>query len=104
MLTDKPVIFVWAPVVRLGTPVILNSVATEESWARPEAVAEVVHEIVARGERIPLRVPLGPDAWGMIKAEVEQIGRELDEVKELSESVGDPRQLGSIDFLRNAQS
>jgi hypothetical protein len=59
-------------------------------------------EVASRGQRIPIRVPLGPDAWGMIKAEVDKIGKELEELKELSEGVGNPKQLGSITFLNKA--
>jgi len=73
-----------------------------KKWALPEAIAEAMVEVVSRGQRIPIRVPLGPDAWGMIKAELNKVGKELDELKELSESVGHPEQLGSIDFLRKA--
>ena len=46
-----------------------------ETWALPDAVASAMHEIVTRGRRNPIRVPLGPDAWGMLKVEVEQISR-----------------------------
>ena len=71
-----------------------------QTWALPSAVVSAMHEIVARGQRIPVRVPLGPDAWGMLKAEVTQISEALDELKELSEGVGNPKQLGTIDFLK----
>jgi len=73
-----------------------------ETWALPDAVASAMHEIVARGQRIPIRVPLGPDAWGMLKVEVEQISKELDELKGLSEGVGNPKQFGTIDFLKGS--
>jgi hypothetical protein len=70
-----------------------------ETWALPGAVASAMHQIVPRGQRIPIRVPLGPDAWGLLKVEVEQISKELDELKELSKGVGNPKQFDTLGFL-----
>jgi len=61
-----------------------------------------MEKIVSRGERIPIRVPLGGDAWGMIKLEIDKVNKELDELKALSQSVGNAEQLRSIDFLKSA--
>lgn len=73
-----------------------------ENWSEPDAIAAAMYHIVSRGERIPLRVPMGPDAWGMIKADVENISKELDELKELSIGVGRQDQLASIGFLQRS--
>ncbi|KAI4114599.1 MAG: hypothetical protein LQ345_004653 [Seirophora villosa] len=69
-------------------------------WAEPSALAAAIYQIVARGSRIPIRVPLGADAWGMLSADLEGIKKELDELKEISLGVGDAKQLDTIDFLK----
>ncbi|KAK3700199.1 hypothetical protein LTR37_016078 [Vermiconidia calcicola] len=61
--------------------------ASRESWAEPEAVAKAMWEVVGRGERIPVRVPLGRDAWGMVMEDVERTRGELEGLRVLSESV-----------------
>ncbi|KAK4167715.1 putative oxidoreductase-like protein 2 [Cladorrhinum sp. PSN259] len=50
----------------------------------PDAVAEAIYSIASRGERVPLRLPLGPTAWKMIKAKHEAALKELESVKEVS--------------------
>lgn len=50
----------------------------------PSAVAEIIFTIANRGERIPLRLPLGVPAWQLAKAKFEGLLRELDAVKEIS--------------------
>jgi hypothetical protein len=50
----------------------------------PFAVAETIFTIASRGERIPLRLPLGTVAWQMAKMKFEGLLKELDEVKEIS--------------------
>ncbi|KAL8726508.1 MAG: hypothetical protein Q9166_006671 [cf. Caloplaca sp. 2 TL-2023] len=69
-------------------------------WAEPSALAAAIYQIVGRGSRIPIRVPLGADAWGMLSADLEGIKKELDELKEISLGVGDAKQLESIHFLK----
>lgn len=50
----------------------------------PSAIAEAIYNIASRGERVPLRLPLGPVAWKLAKSKFESLLGELDEVKELS--------------------
>ena len=50
----------------------------------PSAVAEALFNIASRGERIPLRLPLGATAWKMVKSKFEGFLGELDAVKEIS--------------------
>ena len=50
----------------------------------PSGVAEAVYKIAAAAERVPLRVPLGPTAWRMIKSKHEAALGELEKVKEVS--------------------
>lgn len=55
-----------------------------KSWASAEDAAAAMYELVSRGKRIPIRVPLGADAWGAIKQELSDIDRDLEEIKEIS--------------------
>ena len=72
----------------------------QSTWSSPQSVAMAMYEVVSRGQRIPIRVPLGPDAWGLIKDEIKQVDNALDEFRYLSESVGHAKQFDSIQFLR----
>lgn len=69
-------------------------------WAEPSALAAAIYLIVGRGSRIPIRVPLGADSWGLISKDLEDIKKDLDEVKDVSLGVGDAKQLDTIDFLK----
>jgi microcystin degradation protein MlrC len=51
----------------------------------PDAVAEAICHIAGRGEKIPLRVPLGSTAWMMAKMKHEGALKELESVKDVSE-------------------
>lgn len=61
---------------------------SRETWVEPEAIAAAMYAVVSRGERIPIRVPLGSDAYSMIVADIEAVKKELEELKTLSTSVG----------------
>jgi hypothetical protein len=50
----------------------------------PSALAETLFMIANRGEKVPLRLPLGATAWKMIKGKVEGFLGELDAVKGVS--------------------
>jgi hypothetical protein len=50
----------------------------------PAAVAEAILGVASRGERVPLRLPLGAVAWQMMKAKFEGSLGELEKVKEIS--------------------
>ncbi|KAI1480291.1 NAD(P)-binding protein [Daldinia eschscholtzii] len=85
------------------TNVSLAYMTSEEGrrfWSEPNDLAAAIHLIVSRGQRIPIRVPLGPDSWGMIAKDLEDTKKDLDELKEISLSVGDPKQLETINFLK----
>lgn len=69
-----------------------------EGWANPESVAAAMYELVSRGQRIPIRLPLGSDSWEMIMADIDKTKKELQELKELSGSVGSER---SADAVKN---
>ncbi|KAI0509139.1 NAD(P)-binding protein [Xylaria bambusicola] len=81
---------------------LLDYIKSEQGrafWAEPMALAKAILELVSRGQRIPIRLPLGPDAWGMVVKDVESTQKELEEFKDLSLSVGDSKQLETIGFL-----
>ena len=69
-------------------------------WAEPSALAAAICHVVGRGLRIPIRIPLGSDAWGLISKDLEDIKKDLDELKDVSLGVGDAKQLETIDFLK----
>jgi NAD(P)-dependent dehydrogenase (short-subunit alcohol dehydrogenase family) len=71
-----------------------------KNWADVDAVSNAMYTIVARGTAIPLRAPLGPDAWGMLKLENEKSGQLLDECKDFAIGVGKEGQFESLGFLR----
>ncbi|KAG9237325.1 short-chain dehydrogenase/reductase-like protein SDR [Amylocarpus encephaloides] len=50
----------------------------------PSSIADSLFAIADRGERVPLRLPLGPTAWKMGKSKFEGLLGEWDAVKELS--------------------
>lgn len=82
---------------------LLGYVQTEQGrsmWAEPSALAAAIYRVVGRGLRIPIRVPLGADAWGLISKDLEDIKKDLDELKDISLGVGDAKQLETIDFLK----
>lgn len=68
-------------------------------WAEPSSLATAMYLIVSRRKRIPIRVPLGSDSWGMITKDLESTKNDLDEVKDISMSVGNAKQLDVINFL-----
>ena len=35
-------------------------------WAEPSALAAAIYHVVSRGLRIPIRIPLGSDSWGLL--------------------------------------
>lgn len=87
------------------TNALLGYMGKEEnrsSWAEPDAIAAAMYRLVSGGNRIPIRVPLGADAYGMITMDLESIKKDLDELKGISLGVGEAKQLESIDFLQKA--
>ncbi|EYE90432.1 NAD(P)-binding protein, partial [Aspergillus ruber CBS 135680] len=50
----------------------------------PSAVAETLWNVASRGERVPLRLPLGATCWKMAKARCEGFIQELEVVKGVS--------------------
>jgi hypothetical protein len=72
---------------------------SRELWAEPAGIALAMYEIVSRGQKIPIRVPLGSDSWGAIMADLEKNKHELEELKDLSLGVGNPEQKNFMDKI-----
>jgi hypothetical protein len=70
------------------------------TWAEPEAVAAAMYKLVISGRKIPIRLPLGSDSWEMIMADIESTKVELEELKELSVSVGSDAGAESLRSLK----
>lgn len=71
-------------------------------WGEAADVARTVFNTISRkGERaIPLRLPMGSDAYTMMIAETEVVANELREWKPEIEAISNPAQVESINFLR----
>ncbi|KAI0903282.1 short-chain dehydrogenase [Ustulina deusta] len=82
---------------------LLSHIGSEQGralWAEPSTLAAAIIQVVSRGQRIPIRVPLGSDAWGMIAKDIEGVKKDLDDVKDISTAVGNVKQLDLIRSLR----
>ncbi|KAI1204848.1 NAD(P)-binding protein [Annulohypoxylon truncatum] len=80
----------------------IRNAENRKLWASPDAIAAAAYKLVSGGKRIPIRVPLGADAFGMATQELENIKKDMEEFKEISLGVGDPKQFESITFLKKA--
>jgi NAD(P)-dependent dehydrogenase (short-subunit alcohol dehydrogenase family) len=78
----------------------LDTPQTTASFAEPEKVVDVLYKYVEKGGEMPLRLPLGSDAWGMLKAGAESNLEDLKRVKGISTSTSGKEQFESIAFLR----
>lgn len=79
----------------------MQSEQGRSTWTDPRDLAVAVYALVSSGNRVPIRVPLGPDSWGLLISDLESIRKDLDEFKNVSLGLGDSKQLESISFLRN---
>ncbi|TDZ23964.1 putative oxidoreductase [Colletotrichum orbiculare MAFF 240422] len=77
----------------------VKSPEMQETWVPSENVAAAMYEIVARKRAIPQRFPTGVPAWTVIKAKSEEVGKGLDEIKDLCFSVDDGVVNKSGEFL-----
>ena len=78
----------------------LQSEQGRSRWAEPSDLAIAIYSLVSRGSRIPIRIPLGSDAWGLISKDLEDTRRDLEELKDFSMGVGDAKQLETLAFLK----
>ncbi|KAI0893974.1 NAD(P)-binding protein [Annulohypoxylon nitens] len=80
----------------------MRNAENRKFWTKPKAVAAATYKLVSSGKRIPIRIPLGADAFGMIQLDIENIKKGLEEFKDISLGVGDEKQMESITFLKKA--
>jgi NAD(P)-dependent dehydrogenase (short-subunit alcohol dehydrogenase family) len=75
---------------------------TSANWGDAAAVARVLIDAVShQGDRaLPLRLPMGSEAYAMIVAENEAVVKDITAWKTESESVSKRAQLDSVAFLR----
>ncbi|KAI0376170.1 NAD(P)-binding protein [Hypomontagnella monticulosa] len=73
-----------------GMLAFLKNTELHAGFATPEEVAAVIYRLVGSGKRLPMRIPLGADAFTMMLAEVESVKEGLLEWKDMSCSLGDP--------------
>lgn len=60
---------------------------SRKTWAEPEAIARAICDLVGRGQRIPIRVPLGFDSWHAVMADLNKCKSDFEELKEFSTGV-----------------
>lgn len=77
----------------------VKSPEMQATWAPSENVALAMFEIVSRNKAIPLRLPTGQPAWSVVKNKLDEVAKELEEIKELSFSVDDGSLNKSAAFL-----
>jgi hypothetical protein len=77
----------------------IDNPTSQDMWAPPASIAACMYELVSRGQVIPLRQPLGPDAWMTIKAELPKTEKLLDEGKELAMRAGHSEQANWEKFM-----
>ncbi|KAH6634003.1 hypothetical protein B0J18DRAFT_5204 [Chaetomium sp. MPI-SDFR-AT-0129] len=71
------------PARRLETYVNMG-IQSGVGMMQPAAVAEALYLVASRGERVPLRLPLGATAWKMGMAKFESLLRDFEAVKDVS--------------------
>ncbi|KAI1403796.1 NAD(P)-binding protein [Hypoxylon fuscum] len=64
--------------------------ARHAAFAPADSVARGICEVVGSGRRIPIRVALGTDAYGLISQEVDKMKANLEAWREVSCAMGDP--------------
>lgn len=70
------------------------------AWADVNRVVEVLYGVVAKGGELPLRLPLGSDAHGMMVQGAETVLKDLEAWKGVSCSTSGGEQLDSVKFLK----
>ncbi|KAI0401187.1 retinol dehydrogenase 8 [Xylaria palmicola] len=67
---------------------LLGNAGLRATFSSADDIARAMWELLTRGERIPIRVPLGKDAWEVVAGETESVGRELEALRGFSTSFG----------------
>ena len=79
-----------------------NNPDLQKNFADPDAVARTIFDVVSlQGERpMPLRLPLGSDAFGLIKNDTEAELKSLVAWEDVIISTSTMEQMESVEFLR----
>ncbi|KAI0193599.1 short-chain dehydrogenase/reductase-like protein SDR [Xylaria flabelliformis] len=75
----------------MPTNAMLGLLGNEEllkNFSSADDIARGMWELLTRGQSIPIRVPLGEDAWDYVVAETDNVKKELDSLREFSRSFG----------------
>ncbi|KAI0865543.1 retinol dehydrogenase 8 [Xylaria cubensis] len=75
----------------MSTNAMLGLLGNEEllkNFSSADDIARGMWELLTRGQSIPIRVPLGEDAWDYVVAETDNVKKELDSLREFSRSFG----------------
>ncbi|KAF2968735.1 hypothetical protein GQX73_g4804 [Xylaria multiplex] len=67
---------------------LLGNMEIRRGFSSADDIARGMWELLTRGKKIPIRVPLGKDSWDMVMAETGNVRRELEELEEFSTSLG----------------
>ncbi|KAJ3555228.1 hypothetical protein NPX13_g10399 [Xylaria arbuscula] len=67
---------------------LLDNKEIREGFSSADDIARGMWELVTRGEKIPIRVPLGSDAWAAVVDEAGKVKAELEALGPFSASFG----------------
>ncbi|KAI1121672.1 retinol dehydrogenase 8 [Nemania abortiva] len=67
---------------------LLGNTELRNSFSSADDIARGMWELLTRGKKIPIRVPLGKDACDAVIWEAESVKKELEELREFSSSFG----------------
>ncbi|KAI0439191.1 retinol dehydrogenase 8 [Xylaria telfairii] len=67
---------------------LLENADLRKSFSSADDIARAMWELLTRGQKIPIRVPLGKDAWDCVVAETENVKNEMEALKDFSTSFG----------------
>ncbi len=76
----------------------IQTPGVQDTWGDAELVVKALVKVVASDD-IPFRLPMGSDAWGLMKAEIQGIDKELEKWKSVSQSSSGREQMESVKFL-----
>ncbi|GAW15767.1 hypothetical protein ANO14919_051870 [Xylariales sp. No.14919] len=67
---------------------LIGNMEIRKGFSSADDIARGMWELLTRGKKIPIRVPLGKDSWDMVMYETGNVKKELEELREFSGSLG----------------
>ncbi|TGJ87058.1 hypothetical protein E0Z10_g1680 [Xylaria hypoxylon] len=67
---------------------LLGNMEIRKGFSSADDIARGMWELLTRGKKIPIRVPLGKDAWDMVMDETVDVKKGFEELREFSNSFG----------------